>query len=256
MTGSCINCREQGHMAKDCPKARIQTDKGKCRQPSTSGRVFVLPGSKSQAGMISGHVKLIDLSVYVLFDTGATHSIVSEQLESRLKPYEQTTKIPVVISTPMGGSICVLTRFSNCSLLIGDCIREVPLLPMHMSYFDLILDMDWLSRHRATIDCNAKQILFGDIDNPKAIFQGGTPKEDVSAVVSITVKQYTWQNNESFLASLQDPEQVFPTSTSIPVVSEYFDVFPDDLPSIPPVREVEFTIDLVPGASPIFKPPY
>ncbi|XP_024961123.1 uncharacterized protein LOC112501660 [Cynara cardunculus var. scolymus] len=243
-------------MAKDCPKARIQTDKGKGKQPSTSGRVFALPGSKSQAGMISGHVKLIDLSVYVLFNTGATHSIVSEQLESRLKPYEQTTEFPVSISTPMGGSICVLTRFSNCPLLIGDCIREVTLLPMHMSYFDLILGMDWLSRHRTTIDCNTKQIMFGDIDNLEAIFQGGTPKEDVSAVVSITVKQYTWQKNESFLAALQDPEHVIPTSASIHVVSEYLDVFPDDLPGIPPVREVEFTIDLVPGASPISKAPY
>ncbi|XP_024963918.1 uncharacterized protein LOC112504212 [Cynara cardunculus var. scolymus] len=191
MTSSCFNCREQGHMAKDCLKTRIQTDKRKGKQPSTSGRVFALPGSKSQAGMISGHIKLIDLSVYVLFDTGATHSFVSEQLESRLKSYEQTTEFPVVISTPMGGSICVLTHFSNCSLLIGDCIREVTLLPMHMSYFDLILGIDWLSRHRATIDCNAKHILFGDIDNPEAIFQEGTPKEDVSVVVSITVKQYT-----------------------------------------------------------------
>ncbi|XP_024965109.1 uncharacterized protein LOC112505431 [Cynara cardunculus var. scolymus] len=195
--------------------------------------------------MISGHVKLIDLSVCVLFDTGATHSIVSEQLESRLKPYEQTTEFPLVISTPMGGSICLLTRFSNCSLLIGDCMREVTLLAMHMSYIELILGMDWLSRHRETTDCNAKQILFGDIDNPEAIFQGGTPKEDVSAVVSITVKQYTWQSNESFLSALQDPEQVFPTSASIHVVSEYLDVFPDDLPGIPLVREVEFTIDLV-----------
>ncbi|XP_024965924.1 uncharacterized protein LOC112506126 [Cynara cardunculus var. scolymus] len=65
MTSSCFNYREQGHMAKHCLKARIQTDKGKGKQPSTSGRVFALPGSKSQEGMISGHVKLIDLSVYV-----------------------------------------------------------------------------------------------------------------------------------------------------------------------------------------------
>ncbi|XP_024962587.1 uncharacterized protein LOC112502785 [Cynara cardunculus var. scolymus] len=206
MTSSCFNCREQGHMAKDCLKARIHSDKGKGKQPSTSGRVFALPGTKSQAGMIPGHVKLIDLSVYVSFDTGATHSIVSEQLESRLKSYEQTTEFPVVISTPIGGSICVLTRSSKCQLLIGDCIREVTLLPMHMSYFDLILGMDWLSRHWATINCNAKQILFGDIDSPEAIFQGGSPKEDVSAVVSITMKQYTWQSNERFLAALQDPE--------------------------------------------------
>lgn len=50
MTGSCFNCREQGHMAKDCPKAQIATDKGKGKQPTTSGRVFALPSDKSQAG--------------------------------------------------------------------------------------------------------------------------------------------------------------------------------------------------------------
>ncbi|XP_024981748.1 uncharacterized protein LOC112518329 [Cynara cardunculus var. scolymus] len=72
----------------------------------------------------------------------------------------------------------------------------------------------------------------------------------------VEVNQILLMCNESFLAALQDPEQVFLTSASIPVVSEYLDVFPDDLPGIPPVREIEFTIDLVPGASPISKAPY
>ncbi|KAJ9536336.1 hypothetical protein OSB04_un000487 [Centaurea solstitialis] len=260
MTGSCFNCREQGHMAKDCPKAQTGTgkDKSKGKQPATTtgGRVFALPGDKSQAGMISGHVNLIGLSVYALFDTGVRYSIVSDRLESQLRPYEQNTDFPVVISSPMGGSICVLTQFSNCPLLIEDRIWEVTLLPMRMSYFDLILGIDWLYHHRATIDCRTKQIVFGDVDKPEAIFQGGTPKEDVSALASITVTRFTSQSTENFLASLQTFERVESSSLSVPVVSEFPDVFPDDLPGVSPVREVEFTIDLIPGASPISKAPY
>ena len=42
----------------------------------------------------------------------------------------------------------------------------------------------------------------------------------------------------------------------VPVVSEFVDVFPDELPGLPPHQEVEFGIDLVPGATPIFKAPY
>nr|GFD36002.1 putative reverse transcriptase domain-containing protein [Tanacetum cinerariifolium] len=41
-----------------------------------------------------------------------------------------------------------------------------------------------------------------------------------------------------------------------PIVSEFPDVFPDELPGIPPVREVEFSIELIPGAKPILKAPY
>nr|GFC46546.1 hypothetical protein [Tanacetum cinerariifolium] len=59
-----------------------------------------------------------------------------------------------------------------------------------------------------------------------------------------------------FLAIIQDTTSDVPSIHDQPIVSEFPDVFPDELPGIPPVREVEFSIDLISGAEPISKTPY
>nr|GFB14011.1 putative reverse transcriptase domain, aspartic peptidase domain protein [Tanacetum cinerariifolium] len=59
-----------------------------------------------------------------------------------------------------------------------------------------------------------------------------------------------------FLATIHDTTSDVPSIHDQPIVFEFPDVFPDELPGIPPVREVEFNIKLIPGAEPISKAPY
>nr|GFD61778.1 putative reverse transcriptase domain-containing protein [Tanacetum cinerariifolium] len=61
---------------------------------------------------------------------------------------------------------------------------------------------------------------------------------------------------EGFLATIHDTTSDVSSIHDQPIVSEFPDVFPDELPGIPPVREVEFNIELIPGAEPISKAPY
>ncbi|GJV67112.1 hypothetical protein Tco_1482621 [Tanacetum coccineum] len=63
-------------------------------------------------------------------------------------------------------------------------------------------------------------------------------------------------NHEGFLASIKDTSLNGPHLDSHPVVQNFLDAFPDELPGLPPEREVEFTIELIPGAQPISKAPY
>ena len=44
--------------------------------------------------------------------------------------------------------------------------------------------------------------------------------------------------------------------SKIPVVDEYADVFPDEIPELPPNRDIDFSIDLIPGAGPVSAAPY
>ncbi|KAA0046943.1 pol protein [Cucumis melo var. makuwa] len=66
------------------------------------------------------------------------------------------------------------------------------------------------------------------------------------------LNQGTW----SILASMVDTREVDVSLSSEPVVRDYPDVFPEELPGLPPHREVEFAIELEPGTVPISRAPY
>ncbi|GJR52886.1 retrovirus-related pol polyprotein from transposon TNT 1-94 [Tanacetum coccineum] len=81
------------------------------------------------------------------------------------------------IATPMGNIVVISHEFRRCPLRVDDKIRSANLLPLEMSDFDIILSMDWLTEHRATIDCHKKHIIFGDLNNPKHIYHVSLPDE-------------------------------------------------------------------------------
>nr|GEZ15149.1 hypothetical protein [Tanacetum cinerariifolium] len=90
----------------------------------------------------------------------------------------------------------------------------------------VILGMDWLASHRATIDCYARTVIFGNVRQPEFLYHGSSPLKSS------------------------------PNIEKLSVVCEFADVFPDELPGLPPVREIEFGIELIPGAEPISKASY
>nr|GEZ07272.1 retrotransposon protein, putative, Ty3-gypsy subclass [Tanacetum cinerariifolium] len=79
------------------------------------------------------------------------------------------------ISTPMMNSLIISHEFTNYPLRVGDDIRFTNLLSLEMSDFDIILGMDWLTVHRATIDYHLKRVIFGDLKNPEFIYHGSRP---------------------------------------------------------------------------------
>ena len=94
--------------------------------------------------------------------------------------------------------------------------------------------MDWMTRHGVALDIPSRAV---EINSP---IQGAT-------TLYLPFQQCT--NSCAFAMSESKLED-------IPVVCEYADVFPDDLPGMPPDREIEFIIELQPGTAPISKRPY
>ncbi|GKF69122.1 putative reverse transcriptase domain-containing protein [Tanacetum coccineum] len=91
--------------------------------------------------------------------------------------------------------------------------------------FDVILGMDWLASHRATIDCYARTVIFGNVRQPEFVYHG-------------------------FLASVMNTSLESPNIENLSVFREFADVFPDELPGLPPAREIEFGIELIPVTPP------
>ncbi|KAL4016910.1 hypothetical protein IC575_024574 [Cucumis melo] len=133
---------------------------------------------------------------------------------------------------------------------------DVTLLVLDMQDFDVILGMDWLSANHANIDCFGKEVVFNPPSEASFKFRGAgmvcIPKVISAMKASKLLSQGTW----GILASVMDIREPEVSLSSEPVVREYPDVFPDELPGLPPPREVDFAIELEPGTAPISRAPY
>ncbi|XP_076945107.1 uncharacterized protein LOC143616023 [Bidens hawaiensis] len=237
-SGRMFQVWQMGHMIRDCPK--LDTKKitgGKVAPPNTRGRVFALSSTDAAnaQGTISGTLQLGEHSIYVLFDTGATHSIVSLSFTKYL-PIRRTSVDPTLtISIPMENSIVITHIYGDCPIRIESVVCNTDLFPMHMSDFDVILGMDCC---------------------PKLVYQGIVPHKTLNIISALKARKFISHGCAGFLASIKDTSVIQKGIDSHPVVCEYPDVFPEELLGLPPDREIEFTIDLIPGAKPISKAPY
>nr|GFC88639.1 putative reverse transcriptase domain-containing protein [Tanacetum cinerariifolium] len=91
---------------------------------------------------------------------------------------------------------------------------------------------------------------------PEYIYHGSLPGKSMQIISALQARTLQYYGCEGFLATIHDTTTEVPSIHDQPIVSEFPDVFPDELPGIPPVREVEFNIELISGAEPISKAPY
>ena len=133
---------------------------------------------------------------------------------------------------------------------------SVDLIDLPFHEFDLILGMDWLSKHRAIVDCDKKIVLFKCPDLSEVIIQG-IQSESVPKVMSaMKARHFLRKGCEAFLALILDSKRKQVNLENIPVISEFPDVFPEELPGVPPEREVDLSIEVVQGTTPISRTPY
>nr|GFC99869.1 putative reverse transcriptase domain, aspartic peptidase domain protein [Tanacetum cinerariifolium] len=99
-------------------------------------------------------------------------------------------------------------------------------------------------------------VIFGDIHVPEFIYHGSLPGKSMQIISVLQARTLLSYGCEGFLATIHDTTSDVPSIHDQPIVSEFPGVFPDELPGIPLVREVEFSIELIPGAEPISKAPY
>nr|GFB93628.1 putative reverse transcriptase domain-containing protein [Tanacetum cinerariifolium] len=197
-----------------------------------------------------------DRTVFALFDTGATHSIISTTFAKKLNMTPTPLIERIIISTPMKNHTLIDHEYVNCPLRFDDRIHLANLLPIHMFDFDVILGMDWLASHRATIDFYARTVIFGNVRQPEFIYHGSSPLKSVKLISAMKARTLISHGCQGFLASVMDTSLESPNIENLSVVREFADVFPDELPGLPPAREIEFGIKLIPCPEPISKAPY
>jgi hypothetical protein len=169
----------------------------------------------------------------VLFDSGASHSFISSSFVVKHHLPITIMKQTMLVSSP-GGEMRTKYICPVVSITIRGVDFLVNLIVLDSRGIDIILGMDWLRKYDIVILCAKRAIRL--------------TKEDGTIVEFNAVIQ---ANQVSLLNKVQGT-----SLNEIRVVQEYPDVFPEDLPGMPPDRDIEFIIELLPGMPPICKRPY
>ncbi|XP_076940983.1 uncharacterized protein LOC143610370 [Bidens hawaiensis] len=115
--------------------------------------------------------------------------------------------------------------------------------------------MDWLAANQARILCDEKAIEILTPNNKMLRIAGDKDSGKIGIISKIKASHCLGKGCLAFMAYVtKEPEPK--KLDEVPIVTEFKDVFPNELLGIPPDREVEFRIDLVPGTAPIAKSPY
>ncbi|KAL0546403.1 hypothetical protein IC582_016311 [Cucumis melo] len=257
-TRTCFKCRQEGHIADRCPLRLTGNAQNQGAGAPHQGRVFATNKTEAErAGtVVTGTLPVLGHYALVLFDSGSSHSFISSAFVLHARLEVEPLHHVLSVSTPSGECMLSKERVKACQIEIAGHVIEVTLLVLDMLDFDVILGMDWLAANHASIDCSRKGVTFNPPSMASFKFKGGGSRSLPQVISAIRASKLFSQGTWGILASVVDTREVDVSLSSEPVVRDYPDVFPEELPGLPPHREVEFAIELEPGTVPISRAPY
>ena len=103
---------------------------------------------------------LYNTEMHALVDLGSTHSYVRTKQLSDKFPSVEPLAYDMHVTSPLGHCVRVNRVYKNCPLMIQDREFSIDLIALPFYEFDLILGMDWLSKHLAIVDCDKKAVML------------------------------------------------------------------------------------------------
>ncbi|GKA53228.1 putative reverse transcriptase domain-containing protein [Tanacetum coccineum] len=219
----CNECGERGHARNRCPKRKNQLG------GNAHGRAYVIKDAEQSQGpdIVTGTFLLNNRYATVLFDSGFDKSFVNTSFSHLIDINMVRLDTSYEVELADGNIVSTNTILQGCTLNLVNYLFEINLMPIELVTFDVIIKMDWLVEREAIIVCGKK-----------------------------VARKYVERGCSLFVAHVTKKEPAKRSLKDVPVIRDFPEVFPDDLPRLPPPRQVEFRIELVPGAAPIARAPY
>ncbi|GJR40375.1 putative reverse transcriptase domain-containing protein [Tanacetum coccineum] len=262
---TCFECGVQGHFRSDCPKLKNGNQGNRAGNGNAIARAYVVgsAGTNPNSNAVTGTFLLNNHYASILFDTGADRSFISIAFSSLIDIISTTLDHGYDVELADGRIIWVNTLIRGCTLNFLNHPFNIDLMPVEVGSFDVIIDMDWLAKYHAVIICDEKlvRVPFGD---KILIFHGDGSNNGhesrLNIILCTKTQKYLLKGCPIFLAHVTmkktEDKSKEKRLDDVPIVQDFPKVFPDDLPGIPPTRQVEFQIDLIPGAAPVARAPY
>ncbi|GJW39830.1 hypothetical protein Tco_0065675 [Tanacetum coccineum] len=233
---TCFEYGRQGDYRNECPKLKNQNrgNKPGKRTEETRGKAYMLRGGKANpdSNVVTSMFLLNNHYASMLFDLGADRSFVSITFSTLLDIIPNTLGVSYVVELADERISETNTVHRDCTLgLLGYPFNIDP-IAVELGSFNVIIGMD----------CEKGK------------------KSKLSIISCTKTKKYIKRGCPTFLAQITKKETEDKSEKKrledVPIVRDFLEVFPKDLPGLPPMRQDEFQIDLVPGAAPVACAPY
>ena len=226
--------------------------------PTAPARAYAMKAREYQDALevIAGIFSLYDIEMRVLIDPGSTLSYVCiKHVFDKITSVERLL-YDMHVTSPLWQSVKVNRVYKNCSIVIHDREFSTDLIALPFREFDLILGMNWLSKHRAIIDCDKKTVVLRCSDQSEVIVHGVCYGPMSNVISAMQARRLLRKGCEAFLALVVNSKRGQIELENILVVKDFLDVFPEELPGILPGREVDSSIEILLGTTPTFRAPY
>nr|GEV02766.1 putative reverse transcriptase domain-containing protein [Tanacetum cinerariifolium] len=218
-------------------------------------------GGNPNANVVTGTFLLNNHCALILFNTGADKSFVSTTFSSLININPSTLDYSYDVELADGQIIRVNTVIRGCTLNLLNRPFNIDLMPVELGSFDVIVGMDWLKMYHAMIVCDEKIVRVPFENETLIIRHDGSNNENQLNIISCTkTRKYLLKGYPVFLANIttkmiKDKSEE-KRLQDVPIIQDFSEVFPEDLPGLPLTRQVVFQIDLILGAAPVARAPY
>ncbi|GJS13695.1 putative reverse transcriptase domain-containing protein [Tanacetum coccineum] len=199
---TCNDCGEQGHTRNHCPK------KNKPQGGDARGRAYVIKDAEQQGPkVVTGTFLLNNRYASILFDSGSDKSFMNNRFSHLVDINPDKLDVSYEVELADGKVVSANTVLRGCTLNLVNHLFKINLMPIELGMFDVIIGMDWLAECDAVIVCG---------------------------------KEYIERGCQMFVAHVTEMKSKEKRLEDVPVIRDFLEVFPDDLPGLPPPRQVEF----------------
>nr|GFC06359.1 putative reverse transcriptase domain-containing protein [Tanacetum cinerariifolium] len=218
-------------------------------------------GGNPYANVVTGTFLLKNHCTLILFDTDADKSFMSTAFSSLININPSTLDYSYDVELADGQIIGVNTVIQGCTLNLLNHPFNIDLMPVELGRVDVIVGMDWLKTYHAVIECDEKivRVPFG---NETLIIRcdGSNNRNQLNIISCTKTRKYLLKGYPVFLVNITT-KMIKDKSNEkrledVPIVRDFSEVFPEDLPGLLPTRQVEFQIDLIPSAAHVARAPY
>jgi hypothetical protein len=212
--------------------------------------------AEHQSTVLETSGTIVDQTLSILIDPGATESFISGAALKRIKVKAVEQDEFSFVEMASGAKQKVGGKVTGCSLNLGEFVTRANLYVTILGSYDVMIGMDWLESHDVILNCKMKWLSLVNDEGQRRVIVGQNQGVSLRFISSLQLRKSMRKGCKIYAILALNEKGVAEGLEHLPVVREFADIFPEELPGMSSERELEFTIDLKLGTEPIERMPY